>query len=92
MYLLFTYYVFIYYNTFEISASDSILKHVVFLGVCCTGLVMVSLSGYLIEVMMSWTIVFSLITLVNATGLGIFLIFGDARRVDLQDSCPVITL
>ncbi|TMS15912.1 solute carrier family 17 member 9 [Larimichthys crocea] len=56
------------------------------------GLVMVSLSGYLIEVMMSWTIVFSLITLVNATGLGIFLIFGDARRVDLQDSCPVITL
>lgn len=49
------------------------------------GLVMVSLSGYLIEVTQSWTIVFSLITLVNATGLGVFLIFGDARRVDLED-------
>nr|XP_046252934.1 solute carrier family 17 member 9-like isoform X2 [Scatophagus argus] len=49
------------------------------------GLVLVSLSGYLIEVTLSWTAVFSLIVLVNATGLGIFLIFGDARRVDAED-------
>ncbi|XP_041654978.1 solute carrier family 17 member 9-like [Cheilinus undulatus] len=58
------------------------------------GLLMVSLSGYLIEVTLSWAWVFSLITLVNATGLGIFLIFGDARRVDLSDysQVPVIRL
>ncbi|XP_074499563.1 voltage-gated purine nucleotide uniporter SLC17A9-like [Sebastes fasciatus] len=49
------------------------------------GLVMVSVSGYLIEVTQSWTTVFSLITLVNTTGLCVFLIFGDARRVDLED-------
>ncbi|XP_070696252.1 voltage-gated purine nucleotide uniporter SLC17A9-like [Pempheris klunzingeri] len=49
------------------------------------GLVLVSLSGYLIEVTLSWTPVFSLITLVNTTGLGVFLIFGDARRVDLEN-------
>lgn len=51
------------------------------------GLVLVSFSGYLIEVTLSWTTVFSLITLVNATGLGIFLIFGDAQRVDLRKNC-----
>ncbi|CAG6021790.1 unnamed protein product [Menidia menidia] len=51
------------------------------------GLVLVSLSGYIIEVTLSWATVFSIITLVNATGLGIFLIFGDAQRVDLLDFC-----
>ena len=52
--------------------------------ILCTGLVMVSLSGYLIEVTLSWATVFTLIILVNAMGLGIFIIFGDARRVDLE--------
>ncbi|KAM4563325.1 voltage-gated purine nucleotide uniporter SLC17A9-like [Odontesthes bonariensis] len=54
------------------------------------GLVLVSLSGYLIEVTLSWATVFSLITLINVTGLGIFLIFGDAQRVDLSDYCRVV--
>lgn len=45
---------------------------------------MVSASGYLIEVTQSWVSVFSLIVLINVTGLGVFLIFGDARRVDLD--------
>ncbi|XP_040007647.1 solute carrier family 17 member 9-like [Xiphias gladius] len=49
------------------------------------GLVLVSLSGYLIEVTLSWATVFALVILVNATGLGIFLIFGDACRVDLEN-------
>ncbi|XP_075958797.1 voltage-gated purine nucleotide uniporter SLC17A9-like [Anarhichas minor] len=49
------------------------------------GLVLVFVSGYLIEVTLSWTTVFSLLTLVNVTGLGIFLIFGEGRRVDLYD-------
>uniref|UniRef100_A0A3B3TW00 Voltage-gated purine nucleotide uniporter SLC17A9 n=1 Tax=Poecilia latipinna TaxID=48699 RepID=A0A3B3TW00_9TELE len=48
------------------------------------GLVLVSFSGYLIEVTLSWSVVFSLVTLVNVTGLGIFLVFGDAQRVDRQ--------
>ncbi|MEQ2308050.1 hypothetical protein AMECASPLE_024271 [Ameca splendens] len=56
------------------------------------GLVLVSFSGYLIEVTMSWATVFSLITLVNVTGLGIFLIFGDAQRVDLLDDYQVIVV
>ncbi|KAI3357479.1 hypothetical protein L3Q82_015897 [Scortum barcoo] len=55
------------------------------------GLVLVSVSGYLIEVMLPWATVFSIITLVNVTGLGIFLIFGDARRVDL-DSYSEVTV
>ncbi|CAN9515434.1 unnamed protein product [Ophioblennius macclurei] len=54
-----------------------------------SGLVLISLSGYLIEVSHSWATVFSLITLVNTLGLVIFLIFGDARRVDLEDYSPV---
>ncbi|XP_067384300.1 voltage-gated purine nucleotide uniporter SLC17A9-like isoform X2 [Channa argus] len=56
------------------------------------GLVLVSLSGYLIEVTLSWATVFSIITLVNVTGLGIFLIFGDARRVDLQHHSQVTVI
>uniref|UniRef100_A0A3B3VB72 Solute carrier family 17 member 9 n=1 Tax=Poecilia latipinna TaxID=48699 RepID=A0A3B3VB72_9TELE len=52
--------------------------------VCRAGLVLVSFSGYLIEVTLSWSVVFSLVTLVNVTGLGIFLVFGDAQRVDRQ--------
>ncbi|XP_049921773.1 solute carrier family 17 member 9-like [Epinephelus moara] len=57
-----------------------------------SGVVMVSVSGYLIEVTQSWANVFSLITLVNATGLGIYIIFGDARRVDLEDYSQVIVI
>ncbi|XP_044067485.1 solute carrier family 17 member 9-like [Siniperca chuatsi] len=49
------------------------------------GLMLVSVSGYLIEVTLSWAMVFSLIMLVNATGLGVFLIYGDAHRVDLEE-------
>ncbi|GAA6216585.1 solute carrier family 17 member 9-like [Lates japonicus] len=56
------------------------------------GVVLVSLSGYLIEVTLSWATVFSLITLVNATGLAVFLIFGDAQRVDLENYSQVIVI
>lgn len=56
------------------------------------GVVMVSLSGYLIEVTLTWATVFSLVTLVNATGLGIYLLFGDAHRVDLEVYDPVRVL
>lgn len=56
------------------------------------GLVLVSFSGYLIEVTLSWSTVFSLVTLVNVTGLGIFLVFGDAKRVDLQDNYQIIVV
>ncbi|TNM86719.1 hypothetical protein fugu_006949 [Takifugu bimaculatus] len=53
------------------------------------GVLIVSLSGYLIEVTQTWSTVFALITLINTMGLGIFLIFGDARRVDLEGDSPV---
>lgn len=56
------------------------------------GVVLVSLSGYLIEVTQSWSVVFALITLVNATGLGVFLIFGGARRVDLVEYSRIIEI
>ncbi|XP_067095920.1 voltage-gated purine nucleotide uniporter SLC17A9-like isoform X2 [Osmerus mordax] len=49
-----------------------------------TGLILVYLSGYLIEVTTSWVPVFSIITLVNVVGIAVFLIFGDAQRVDLE--------
>ncbi|XP_019962982.1 voltage-gated purine nucleotide uniporter SLC17A9-like [Paralichthys olivaceus] len=48
------------------------------------GVVLVSLTGYLIEVTLTWASVFSLISLVNTTGLVVFLLFGDAQRVDLE--------
>ncbi|XP_056130879.1 solute carrier family 17 member 9-like [Lampris incognitus] len=51
------------------------------------GLLLVSFSGYLIEVTL-WTAVFSLITVVNFTGLGFFLVFGDAHRVDIVPMSP----
>ncbi|CAJ1084640.1 solute carrier family 17 member 9-like [Xyrichtys novacula] len=56
------------------------------------GLLMVSLSGYLIEVTQSWAWVFSLITLMNTSGLGIFLIFGNARRVDMEGYSQVLVI
>uniref|UniRef100_A0A3Q2G3T6 Voltage-gated purine nucleotide uniporter SLC17A9 n=1 Tax=Cyprinodon variegatus TaxID=28743 RepID=A0A3Q2G3T6_CYPVA len=62
------------------------------MGALMAGLVLVSFSGYIIEVTLSWATVFSLITLINITGLGIFLIFGDAQRVDLQENCTIIVV
>ncbi|KAM6982001.1 voltage-gated purine nucleotide uniporter SLC17A9-like [Tautogolabrus adspersus] len=56
------------------------------------GLLMVSVSGYLIEVTLSWTWMFSLITLVNVTGLGVFLIFGEARRIDLEGYSKLVLI
>lgn len=49
-----------------------------------SGVIMVYFSGYLIEATGSWTSVFALITVVNLLGLGIFLVFGEARRVDIE--------
>ncbi|XP_061760038.1 voltage-gated purine nucleotide uniporter SLC17A9-like isoform X2 [Nerophis ophidion] len=48
------------------------------------GVVMVSLTGYLIEVTQSWAAVFFLITGIHVVGLVVFLWFGDAQRVDLE--------
>ncbi|XP_034068732.1 solute carrier family 17 member 9-like, partial [Gymnodraco acuticeps] len=56
------------------------------------GLVFVSLSGFLIEVTLSWATVFSLVSLVNVSGLAVFIVFGDARRVDLQDYTPLVQI
>lgn len=55
-----------------------------------TGLVLVYVSGYLIEVTASWGYVFSLFTMVNTMGLGVFLMFGEANRVDLWNLSEVI--
>ncbi|KAM6977581.1 voltage-gated purine nucleotide uniporter SLC17A9-like [Aplochiton taeniatus] len=48
------------------------------------GLVLVYISGYMIEVTTSWNMFFSLITLVNVLGVGVFLLFADDHRVDLE--------
>lgn len=53
---------------------------------------MVFLSGYLIEVTMSWTAVYSLLILVNSLGLAVYLLFGDARRIDLDSYSPVLVV
>ncbi|RXN11268.1 solute carrier family 17 member 9 [Labeo rohita] len=49
-----------------------------------TGVIMVYFSGYLIEATGSWASVFGLITVVNLLGLGTFLSFAEARRVDID--------
>ncbi|XP_061626077.1 voltage-gated purine nucleotide uniporter SLC17A9-like isoform X1 [Phyllopteryx taeniolatus] len=53
------------------------------------GVLMVSLSGYLIEVTDSWVPCFWLVAAVHVVGLTVFLCFGDARRVDLEESNSV---
>lgn len=49
-----------------------------------SGVIMVYLSGYLIEASGSWASVFGLITVVNLLGLATFLSFAEARRVDID--------
>uniref|UniRef100_A0A672PSX5 Voltage-gated purine nucleotide uniporter SLC17A9 n=1 Tax=Sinocyclocheilus grahami TaxID=75366 RepID=A0A672PSX5_SINGR len=48
------------------------------------GVIMVYFSGYLIEATGSWASVFGLITVLNLLGLGTFLSFAEARRVDID--------
>lgn len=60
--------------------------------ICLAGLLMVFLSGYLIEVTLSWTAVYSLLVLVNTLGLSVYLLFGDARRLDLESYSPVLVV
>lgn len=49
-----------------------------------TGVIMVYFSGYLIETTGSWASVFALVTVVNLLGLGMFLTYAEARRVDIE--------
>ncbi|XP_006639658.2 voltage-gated purine nucleotide uniporter SLC17A9 [Lepisosteus oculatus] len=51
-----------------------------------TGVIMVYFAGYLIETTNSWASVFALISVVNLLGLGMFLMFAEARRVDIETS------
>ncbi|XP_043945842.1 solute carrier family 17 member 9 [Protopterus annectens] len=50
------------------------------------GVFLVYLSGCLIDVTGSWASVFNLVVLANAFGLLMFLVFGDAKRVDIDTS------
>ncbi|KAL6031815.1 hypothetical protein STEG23_030791 [Scotinomys teguina] len=47
------------------------------------GVIGVCLGGYLIEATGSWTCVFHLVAIISNLGLGTFLVFGKAQRVDL---------
>ncbi|KAJ8257319.1 hypothetical protein GJAV_G00184320 [Gymnothorax javanicus] len=49
-----------------------------------TGVILVYFSGYLIEATGSWASVFALVSVVNLLGLGAFLLFAEARRVDIE--------
>lgn len=49
----------------------------------CPGVIGVCLSGYLIEATGSWTCIFDLVAIISNLGLGTFLVFGKAQRVDL---------
>ncbi|XP_066558477.1 voltage-gated purine nucleotide uniporter SLC17A9 [Amia ocellicauda] len=53
-----------------------------------SGVIMVYFSGYLIETTNSWASVFALISVVNLFGLATFLLFAEARRVDIETSKP----
>nr|XP_023482665.1 solute carrier family 17 member 9 isoform X1 [Equus caballus] len=48
------------------------------------GVVGVCLGGYLIETTGSWTSVFNLVAAISSLGLCTFLVFGQAKRVDLS--------
>uniref|UniRef100_A0A8C5NUK4 Voltage-gated purine nucleotide uniporter SLC17A9 n=1 Tax=Jaculus jaculus TaxID=51337 RepID=A0A8C5NUK4_JACJA len=48
------------------------------------GVIGVCLGGYLIEATGSWTCVFNLVAVISNLGLGTFLVFGEAQRVDLR--------
>ncbi|KAJ0036957.1 hypothetical protein NQD34_005634 [Periophthalmus magnuspinnatus] len=52
--------------------------------------VTVSLSGYLIEVTQTWATVFSFVALINSSGLGVYLVFGDAQRLDQGSPVTII--
>ncbi|GAA6081434.1 solute carrier family 17 member 9 isoform X1 [Tachysurus ichikawai] len=54
-----------------------------------TSLLMVYISGYLIEVTGSWLTVFGQLILVNFFGVFVFIIFGEAKQVDQVDQSPV---
>ncbi|XP_067250887.1 voltage-gated purine nucleotide uniporter SLC17A9 [Chanodichthys erythropterus] len=47
-----------------------------------TGLLMVCMSGYIIEITDSWVTVFSVLAVVNIIGVTMFIVLGDAKRVD----------
>ncbi|CAM4716977.1 unnamed protein product [Leuciscus chuanchicus] len=49
-----------------------------------SGLLMVYMSGYIIEMTGSWETVFSILALVNIIGVTIFILLGEAKRVDQQ--------
>ncbi|XP_078092694.1 solute carrier family 17 member 9b isoform X2 [Mustelus asterias] len=52
-------------------------------GGALAGVILVYFAGYLIETSGSWPSVFNLISIVNVMGLSIFVIFGQATRVDI---------
>ncbi|KAK2898527.1 hypothetical protein Q8A67_009945 [Cirrhinus molitorella] len=54
-----------------------------------TGLLLVYLSGYMIEVTGSWVNVFSVLALVNVIGVTIFIVLGEAKRVDQVDQSQI---
>ncbi|XP_073675179.1 voltage-gated purine nucleotide uniporter SLC17A9 [Garra rufa] len=56
-----------------------------------TGLLLVSLSGYMIEITGSWVNVFSVLALVNVIGVTIFIVLGEAKRVDQVDQPQIIS-
>lgn len=57
-----------------------------------SGVLTVMLSGYLIEVTQTWATVFSLVALINSTGFGVYMFFGDAQRLDEHGYSPVTVI
>ncbi|XP_001336574.1 voltage-gated purine nucleotide uniporter SLC17A9 isoform X2 [Danio rerio] len=55
-----------------------------------TGLLMVYISGYMIEVTGSWVNVFSVLALVNVIGVAVFITLGEAKRIDQLDEPEII--
>jgi len=51
---------------------------------------MVYMSGYIIEMTGSWETVFSILALVNIIGVTIFIVLGEAKRVDQLDQPQII--
>uniref|UniRef100_A0A4W3IMT8 Voltage-gated purine nucleotide uniporter SLC17A9 n=1 Tax=Callorhinchus milii TaxID=7868 RepID=A0A4W3IMT8_CALMI len=52
-------------------------------GGALAGVVLVYFAGYLIETTGSWPFVFNLVSIINMFGLSVYMIFGQATRVDI---------
>lgn len=72
----------IFFLICTVNCNTFLFSHIMLFVLHFTGLLMVCMSGYIIEITDSWVTVFSVLAVVNIMGVTIFIVLGDAKRVD----------